>query len=264
LALVSELGRAIREGELVLHFQPRVHLASGAVVGFEALVRWSHPRLGLLAPAQFLPFAEASDLIHPLTYWVVEAALLQLHRWDAERSGLTMGINLSVRNLLDRGCASRLEKIIRSVGVDPSRVEFELTETAIMSDPEAAVTMLGRITSSGARLAIDDFGTGFSSLAHLTRFPVHVIKVDQSFVSGMTTGKQNLAIVRLTVHLARSLGLQVIAEGVEDRQTALVLRDMGCDMAQGFLFARPAPADEVGSRLAATGWQLDTAGPAPF
>ena len=256
LALVSELGQAIREGRLILHFQPTVALASGVAVGFEALVRWPHPRLGMLSAAEFLPLAEASDLIHPLTYWVVESALTQLRRWQVERPELTMAINLSVRNLLDSNCSKRLEEIIRRVGVDPGAVAFELTETAVMIDPEDAVTMLGRITATGARLAIDDFGTGYSSFTYLRRFPVHAIKIDRSFVADLEHGERSLAIVRSTVHLARGLGLQTIAEGVERPETARVLREAECELAQGYFFARPGPADEIGPLLRSSRWTL--------
>jgi len=260
LALAAELGKAVREGKLVLHFQPTVALATGETVGFEALVRWPHPRLGLLGPAEFLPLAEASDVIHPLTYWVVENALVQLARWHGERPGLAMAINLSVRNLLDRNCSHKLEEIMRRVGVDPGHVEFELTETAVMSDPEAAVTMLGRITATGARLAIDDFGTGYSSLAYLRRFPVHAIKIDRSFVTDMAAGERSPAIVRSTLYLAHSLGLQAVAEGVGDQETAVALHAMGCELAQGFFFARPAPADEIGPYLRTSRWTLPGGG----
>ncbi|MBK9968823.1 MAG: bifunctional diguanylate cyclase/phosphodiesterase [Holophagales bacterium] len=180
LAMLSELGKAIREGELVLHFQPKVALQYGFIEGFEALVRWRHPRLGLLAPGRFVPFAEATDVMQPLTSWVVKNALEQLTRWNRQLPRLTMAINLSMRNLLDRSCPDTLAEIVREVGVDPGVVEFELTETAIMADPETAMTALDRITASGSRLAIDDFGTGYSSLAYLKRLPVDVLKIDRS------------------------------------------------------------------------------------
>ncbi|HYM60325.1 MAG TPA: GGDEF domain-containing protein [Thermoanaerobaculia bacterium] len=245
LAMTAELGKAIREGEIDIHYQPIVALDSGSVAGFEALVRWPHPRLGLLWPADFLPLAEATDMIHALTYWVVENALVQLREWRLKRPYLTMAINLSVRSLLDRNCSQRLEEIFRKVGVDPSCVEFELTETAVMTDPESALAILGRITDTGARLAIDDFGTGYSSLTYLRRFPVSVIKIDRTFVTDMAAGGPSLAIVRSTIQLARSLGLTVVAEGIEDRETADTLRGIGCDFAQGNYFAPPGPAAEV-------------------
>ena len=254
LAMLSELGKAIREGDLVLHFQPKVALQYGFIEGFEALVRWKHPRLGLLAPGKFLPFAEATDLMNPLTCWVVRNALRQLSVWNRELPRLTMAINLSMRNILDRGCPDQLEEIVREEGVNPALLEFELTETAIMADPETAVRALGRITESGARLAIDDFGTGYSSLTYLRRLPVDVLKIDRSFVADIATGERSLAIVRSTVQLAHSLELGVVAEGVEDRESARALREMRCDLAQGYHFAAPEPAEDAARHLAKGGW----------
>ena len=255
LAFLGELGAAVRDARMVLHYQPVVALATGEIVGFEALVRWPHPSRGLVLPAEFIPLAEASDLIHPLTYWVVEAALTQLRCWQAGRPDLTMAVNLSARNLLDGNCGERLEDIIHRLGVDPSRLELELTETAVMTDAETALRVLDRIMATGARLAIDDFGTGYSSLGFLTRFPVHALKIDRSFVSGLANGGQSRAIIASTIGLARGLDLTVAAEGVEDGRTADILRGMGCDLAQGFHFAAPVTAD-VAERLLADGGRL--------
>jgi len=254
LAILSDLGRAIRDGELVLHYQPRVALQYGFIEGFEALVRWRHPRLGLLTSAQFIPFAEATEVIQPLTCWVVKAALEQQARWNATLPRLTMAVNISMRNLHDRTCPDRLAEIVREVGVDPGVVEYEMTETAIMSDPEAARTALARITSTGSRLAIDDFGTGYSSLAWLEKLPVDVLKIDRSFVSEMEGGARSGAIVRSTIGLAHSLELGVVAEGIEDQATARALRAMKCDLAQGFYFSRPEPAEEAARHLGKSGW----------
>lgn len=254
LAILSELGRAIREGELVLHFQPRIALQYGFVEGFEALVRWRHPRHGLLPPARFLSFAEATDVIQPLTRWVVRAALEQLARWHAQLPRLSMAVNLSMRNVLDRGCPEVLAEAMREAGADPLAVEFELTETALMNDPATAVTALARIRDSGARLAIDDFGTGYSSLSYLAHLPVDVLKIDRSFVAEMGHDDRGLAVVRSTVQLAHALELGVVAEGIEDRETARAVRDMRCDLGQGFYFARPEPAEEAARHLARGGW----------
>ena len=254
LVILSELGKAIREGELVLHYQPKVALQYGFVEGFEALVRWRHPRLGLLGAGRFVPFAEATDGMQPLTYWVVRSALEQLARWNEKLPRLTMAINLSVRNLLDRGCPEKLEAIVKEVGVDPGVVEFELTESAVMSDPEMALKMIGRIRALGARLAVDDFGTGYSSLAYLTRLPVDVLKIDQSFVAGMATGTRDLAVVRSTIQLAHSLDMGVVAEGVEEAAALRTLRDLSCDLAQGYFFSRPEPPEEAARHLANGGW----------
>jgi diguanylate cyclase (GGDEF)-like protein len=254
LAILSELGRAIREGQLVLHYQPKVALQYGFVEGFEALVRWRHPRLGLLSPAQFIPFAEATDLMQPLTAWVVRNALEQLARWNRQMPRLTMAVNLSVRNLLDRGCPDTLAGAMKEAGVDPGVVEYELTETAIMSDPAAARTALGGIVASGSRLAVDDFGTGYSSLAYLTRLPVDVLKIDRSFVSEAANDPRNVAVLRSTVQLAHSLELGVVGEGVEDAESARMLRDMRCDLAQGHFFARPEPAEDATRHVERGGW----------
>ena len=254
LAILSELARAIREGELVLHFQPKVALQYGFVEGFEALVRWMHPRLGLLAPGRFVPVAEATDVIQPLTTWVVRNALEQLARWNGAFPRLTMAVNLSMRNLLDRSCPERFEEIVREVGVNPQSVEYELTETAIMADPESALEALRRITASGPRLAVDDFGTGYSSLSYLKRLPVDVLKIDRSFVADMDAGERGLTIVRSTVQLAHSLDLGVVAEGVESRESARTLRSLKCDFAQGSYVAMPEPAEEAGRHLARGGW----------
>lgn len=254
LAILSDLGRAIRDGELVLHYQPRVALQYGFIEGFEALVRWRHPRLGLLPSAQFIPYAETTEVIQPLTCWVVRAALEQLARWNATLPRLTMAVNISMRNLHDRTCPDRLAEIVREVGVDPGVVEYEMTETALMSDPEAARTALSRITSTGSRLAIDDFGTGYSSLTWLEKLPVDILKIDRSFVSEMARGARSGAIVRSTIGLAHSLELGVVAEGIEDQPTARALRAMKCDLAQGFYFARPEPAEDAARHLGRSGW----------
>ena len=254
LAMLSELGKAIREGELALHFQPKVALQYGFVEGFEALVRWKHQKLGLLASGQFVPFAEATDVMQPLTNWVVRNALEQLARWNGPLPRLTMAINLSMRSLSDRTCPDVLAAIVREVGVDPGVVEFELTETAIMADPETAITALERITASGSRLAIDDYGTGYSSLSYLKRLPVDVLKIDSSFIADMASGTRSRAIVQSTVQLAHSLELGVVAEGVEDRESARALREMKCDLAQGFYFARPEPAEIAARHIEKGGW----------
>ena len=256
LAILSELGTAIREGELVLHFQPKVALQSGLIEGFEALVRWRHPRLGLLSSGQFIPFTEPTETIQLLTRWVVKSALEQLTRWNRHLPSLTMAINLSMRNVHDPHCMESLAETIRTVGVDPGVVEFELTETAIMTDPERAVTALERITAGGTRLAMDDFGTGYASLAYLKRLPVHTIKIDQSFVADMTSAPRSRAIVHSTVQLAHSLEIGVVAEGIENLESARALREMACDLGQGYYFARPEPADDA-TRHIKNGGRLD-------
>jgi diguanylate cyclase (GGDEF)-like protein/PAS domain S-box-containing protein len=241
LAIVQDLGEAIRSRQLVLHFQPKLDLASGVVLGFEALVRWQHPRLGLLGPGQFIPLAEVGDLMQGVTRSVIDLALAQLHAWSAAELHYTMAINLSPRNLLERDFVPSFEQALRRHRVDPKLVELELTETALMQDPAGAAERLARIAALGVRISIDDFGTGYSSLAHLRRLPIHALKIDRMFVTEMATNKQDLAIVRSTIGLARNLGLQVVAEGVETPEVLRMLADLDCDVAQGYVLSPPKP-----------------------
>jgi EAL domain-containing protein (putative c-di-GMP-specific phosphodiesterase class I) len=242
LALLSELGAAVRGGELRVHYQPRVRLADGVVRGFEALVRWQHPRLGLLAPARFVPLAELSDVIRPLTYWVLAESLHQQREWRDRGIDLCLAVNLSARHLIDEACASRIAEMVERSGVEPSSLELEITESAIIADPERAGATLGRIRALGVRVAVDDFGTGFSSMSHLKRLPLTALKIDVSFVRQMLASPADRAIVESTIHLAHDLGLSVIAEGIEDEPTLAALRAHGCDEGQGFLIGRPMSA----------------------
>jgi EAL domain-containing protein (putative c-di-GMP-specific phosphodiesterase class I) len=245
LAMMGELGTAIREHQLLLHFQPTLRLGDRRLMGFEALVRWQHPSLGLVPPDRFIPLAEMSDLIHPLTEWVTDHALAQLRRWQDQGLDVSMALNLSTRNLLDQGWAGRMEDLIRRHGVRPDRVELEITETALLGDPERALGLLERIAAQGVRLSIDDFGTGYSSLSYLKRLPVTTLKIDRSFVRDMIENEQDRAIVRSTINLAHSLSLRVLAEGVENQATLDVLGTLGCDHAQGFHIAAPMEAAAV-------------------
>jgi len=250
LAIIQELGDAIRERQLILHFQPKVNLASGAVVGFEALVRWQHPRLGLLGPGAFIPLAEVGDLMQGVTRNVIELALAQLRQWGDAGLPYTMAINLSPRNLLERDFVANFEHALVRSGADPKRVELELTETALMQDPEGAAKRLERIVELGVRISIDDFGTGYSSLAHLRRLPIHALKIDQLFVTEMATNAQDLAIVRSTIGLGRNLGLEVVAEGVETAQVMEMLGELDCDIAQGYVLSPPKPWPAISEWLA--------------
>jgi diguanylate cyclase (GGDEF)-like protein len=257
LALTSDLTAAIANDQLMLFFQPKVTLRQQQLIGFEALVRWRHPQRGLLAPREFIPLAEVTDSIQQLTRWVMRSALTQLAVWRASGHQLTMAINLSARNLNGRDCGTVLKGMADEAGVEPTDIVVELTETALMDDPDRAARALDRIAAEGARLAIDDFGTGYSSLAHLTRFPVSSLKIDQSFVTGMLRSTRATAIVRSTVSMARDLGLMAVAEGVEDDATAQALTEMGCDEAQGFAIGRPEPADRITARLSGEGWAFE-------
>jgi EAL domain-containing protein (putative c-di-GMP-specific phosphodiesterase class I) len=242
LALMVDLGNAVRENQLVLHYQPKIDLNSSRVIGCEALVRWSHPKMGMVPPGKFIHLAEMTDLIQPLTYWVVEESLRQLAEWHAGGLNLHVSVNLSTRNLMDQNCHTHLEELLAKYQVNPGYLDLEITETALMGDPDRALEQINRLTALGIQLSIDDFGTGFSSLAYLKQLPLHTLKIDRSFVGDMLNDQADLLIVRSTMNLAHSLGLGVVAEGVENHATAEALRVMGCEMAQGFHFCKPVDA----------------------
>lgn len=238
LALMGELSAAIREDQLELHYQPKVSLLEHRVSGFEALLRWEHPRMGLIPPGDFIALAEMGNVIHSLTEWVLDQALAQLKSWHEEHKDVSIAINISTRNLVDQGFPGTLSELIRKHAVDPTCIELEITETALISDPERAQASMNQIADLGVVFSIDDFGTGYSSLGYLKRLPVQALKIDRSFVNDMLRDQQDLVIVRSTVNLARNLGLKVIAEGVEDEATFETLRGMGCDFVQGFYISQ--------------------------
>jgi len=241
--LAGELRRAIPQGELVLHYQPQVTLATGAVQIVEALVRWNHPREGLMPPDRFIPMAEETGIIHPLTAWVIDSALAQLCRWLEEGIDVGVSLNVSPRNIEDHSLEEMVARALGNFKVDPSRLTLEITEGVAMA--AAAAKALQRLHEIGVRLALDDFGTGYSSLLYLMRLPVNEIKIDRSFVSALGTDADSGAIVRSAVGLGHNLGLRVVAEGLQDRMAEAVLIEAGCDAAQGFLVGRPAPEAEI-------------------
>ena len=245
LALMTELGSAIRQNQLCLHFQPKVDLRNNEITGFEALVRWQHPRQGLLYPDDFVPMAEVSELIHNMSREVIHLALQNSTMWRSEGYNFTVAVNLSVRNLVDERCVAVLKEALEINGVDPGTLELEITETALMQDAEGAVKLLGRIADLGIKLSIDDFGIGYSSLAYLRRFPIHALKIDRVFVRDMLKNEQDAIIVRSTIALAHNLNLMVVAEGVEDYETLSALSLMQCDMAQGYFISKPASWQDV-------------------
>ncbi|MFN2470232.1 MAG: putative bifunctional diguanylate cyclase/phosphodiesterase [Gaiellaceae bacterium] len=254
LTLVGELRHAIDEGELTVYYQPKAVLDNGEVEGVEALIRWEHPERGLLSPDQFIPLAEHTGLIGPLTFHVLNEALRQCREWRDEGLHLTVAVNLAMRNLLDLGFPSRVAELLDKWRLAPGTLELEITENTIMADPFRAMTVLRRLNEMGVKLSIDDFGTGYSSLAYLKSLPVDAVKIDKSFVMGMANDDNNDgAIVRSTIDLARNLGLNVVAEGVETGPIWTELRDLGCNLAQGYLLSRPLPAAEL------TRWLRDRA-----
>jgi len=256
LALEAALRRALAEGEFLLHYQPQIALATGRIVGVEALVRWAHPTRGLVPPGDFIPLAEETGLIVPLGRWVLTEACRQARAWAAARPGdppLTMGVNLSARQLLQPDLAGEIAGVLRETGVAPGLIQLELTESVLMEDATASLALLGRLRALGVGLALDDFGTGYSSLAYLKRFPVDVLKVDKAFVTGLGRERADAAIAGAVITLAHALGMAVVAEGIETAGEAALLRGLGCETGQGYYFARPLPPDALAARLARRG-----------
>jgi diguanylate cyclase (GGDEF)-like protein len=245
LAMLGELRRAVDERELVLHYQPEVMLGSGEVRGVEALLRWDHPTRGLLLPAEFLPAAEKTGLMDALTRYVVDEALRQRHEWRVAGHELNVAINVSMRNLLDNALPEDVCALLEQRHSPPSCLEFEITEHTVVADRFRARTVLERLSELGLRVAIDDFGTSYSSLAYLRRLPLHKIKIDRSFVASMTHDPHDVVIVRSTLDLARSLGLDVVAQGVESQAIYEALAELGCDAAQGNYLCGPLTGDEL-------------------
>jgi diguanylate cyclase (GGDEF)-like protein/PAS domain S-box-containing protein len=245
LALAGQLRQGIEQGELLVHYQPKLDLASRVITGVEALVRWPHPEHGLIPPDRFIPLAEQTALIQPLTEWVLDAALRQYAAWRKQGIELPVAVNFSMRNLLDPRILDTVAELLSRWDVPPAALEVEITESSIMADPARASEVLRSLQALGVRIAIDDFGTGYSSLAHLKQLPVDVLKVDRSFVSDMVADDSDRIIVRSTIDLAHNLGLRVVAEGVEDEATATLLAELGCDQAQGYHFSPPVPATDL-------------------
>jgi diguanylate cyclase (GGDEF)-like protein/PAS domain S-box-containing protein len=250
LGLLGQLRRALAAGELVVHYQPKADVRSGRILGVEALVRWQHPEHGLLGPGEFVPLAETTGLIRPLTAHVLDAALRQCRAWQDAGRELSVAVNLSTRCLLDLTLPDQITALLEVTGVAPQRLVLEITESAIMTDPTRALEILNRLHVLGVQLAIDDFGTGYSSMAYLKSLPVDELKVDRSFVTHLRDNQSDAVIVRSTVDLGHNLGLRVVAEGVEDRATWQELATLGCDSVQGYYLARPMPAAELVAWLA--------------
>jgi diguanylate cyclase (GGDEF)-like protein len=261
LSLITELRHALEHGELRMYLQPKIALADGRVIGAEALVRWQHPTRGLVPPGLFIPFAEQTGFVRQLTLWIFDEAARQ---WDqlAEQSPepLRISVNLSTRDLLDQELPEKLDTVLRRHGAPAEAFCLEITESAIMDDPQRAEATLLRLNARGFKLSIDDFGTGYSSLAYLKRLPVDELKIDRSFVMGMETDQDDAKIVRSTIDLAHNLGLSVVAEGVENAAVWNMLHELDCDEAQGYHMSRPLPADQFAAwaerwtERTATGW----------
>jgi diguanylate cyclase (GGDEF)-like protein len=254
LALLSEVRSGLDRGDFRVLYHPIVDVGSGAVRSVEALIRWEHPVHGLVMPGEFIPLAERTGLIRPLTLYVLESALAQCARW--RESGIRVGVsvNLSARNLLDTSFPDQVAGLLERHGIPGEQLQLEITENTLMSDPGRARLVLTRLRELGARLAIDDFGTGYSSLSYLKHLPVTELKIDRSFVMHMNEESGDRQIVRSTVALGKNLGLTVVAEGVETCSILDELEAVGCDQAQGFLFTKPLAADDF------AGWWRERSG----
>lgn len=258
LELMGALGKAIQAHQMVLFFQPKINLVDDQIYAFEALVRWQHPDLGLIPPSQFIPLAEMSTLIYPLTRWVLDASIRQCQVWRRLGYEIGVSVNLSVRNLMDERIITDLRRMLAHYNLPADALELEITESMIMHDPERALKILDAIADLGINLSIDDFGTGYSSLAYLKRLPVRTLKIDYSFVCSMLTDKQDQIIVHSTINLAHNLGLYVVAEGVESAEVWAELKDLGCDAAQGFYLGVPMPAGDCVQWLNSGIWSRAT------
>lgn len=246
LHLESELWRALAENQLVLHYQPQIDLLSGKVVGVEALVRWDHPLRGMIAPADFIPVAEECGLILPLGHWVLLTACRQVRSWlDAGIDMGEMAVNISAHQFRQPGFVQTVQGVLAETGLPADRLELEITESTVMHGVDAAIQTLSQLKAMGVRLAIDDFGTGYSSLSYLRRFPLDRLKIDRSFLADVDTDADAASLVTSIVMLGRSLGLQLVAEGVENFAQAEFLRTLECERVQGFHFYQPVSADEV-------------------
>jgi diguanylate cyclase (GGDEF)-like protein/PAS domain S-box-containing protein len=253
LAIEQELQRAIEQGELRVYYQPAVDLSDGTMVGAEALVRWQHPERGLLTPDKFLDVAEETGLIVPLGAWVIEEACRALAAWRTrpEAASMRLSVNLGARELTHPDAVTTVLGAVRRSGVDPGALTLEVTESTAMADGDTGFRALRDLSGEGLHVAIDDFGTGYSSLDQLHRMPVDVVKVDRSFVQRMSDDPTSRELVAAVIGMARALNLLVVAEGVETAEHASALREMGCGFGQGFLYAKPLPADELDLVLAA-------------
>jgi EAL domain-containing protein (putative c-di-GMP-specific phosphodiesterase class I) len=251
MALENDLRRAVERKELVLHYQPQMKCASGEIFGFEALVRWQHPELGLVPPGRFIPLAEETGLIMPIGEWVLNEACRQNKAWiDAGGKPMIVSVNLSSRQLHQEEVLKTVTDALKSSGLDPRCLALEITESCLMHDPDDAVVTLSLLHNMGITVSIDDFGTGYSSLGYLKRFPLDALKIDRSFISEVTENPEDAAIVRAILAMAHSLRLKVVAEGVETEKQLRFLRKIGCDEIQGYLLSKPLPADEFAVQFA--------------
>jgi diguanylate cyclase (GGDEF)-like protein len=254
LRLESDLRQAIEQQEFCIYYQPIVAMETGRLAGFEALVRWNHPERGLVFPDEFIPVAEETGLIVPIGQWVLEQACIQLRGWQQQSAcfrALSLSVNLSGKQMSQPDLVDQVKRALEASKLNPHCLKLEITESVVMENAEAATIMFKQLRALGVQLSIDDFGTGYSSLSYLHRFPVNYLKIDRSFVSRMTDASDNAEIVRTIVTLARNLGMEVIAEGVETQEQNQQLKALGCEYGQGYLFSKPVDTAAVSVLLAA-------------
>jgi EAL domain-containing protein (putative c-di-GMP-specific phosphodiesterase class I) len=252
LHLENEMRKALERNEFQLYFQPKVRVENQKIIGVEALLRWNHPKRGLLSPAEFIPLAEETGLIVPIGQWVLRTACEQGKAWQAEGlAPLTISVNISQRQFEQDHFLESVLDTLESTNFPPHLLELEITESLIMHDPEKVIALLGELKNTGIIISIDDFGTGYSSLEYLRRLPLDALKIDRSFITHTVSNPDDAAIARAVIAMAHSLNLKVIAEGVENNAQLEFLRGLDCDEAQGFLFSRPVPPDEC-ARLMST------------
>jgi len=256
LALTVEMRRAMERDEFELYYQPKLHMSTGLMTRAEVLIRWNHPNRGLLPPGAFIPVAERTGLIKPMTEWIVDRMLRQCAEWHKAGAPVHVAVNISAKSLQDQMLPIKIQSALDKWKIDARFVKVEITESSIMADPAHALAITSMLQSMGVRLSLDDFGTGYSSLSNLRQLPVDELKIDKSFVMGMSASEADASIVRTMVDLAHSLGKQVCAEGVEDEETFRRLGEMGCDLAQGYWISKPKPAKELMQWLVDTFWGL--------
>jgi predicted signal transduction protein with EAL and GGDEF domain len=251
LALQADLRVALERNELCLHYQPQVGLSGGRIVGIEALLRWQHPERGMIPPGEFIPLAEESGMVAQLGEWVLREACRQIRQWsEAGLAPLQTAVNVSAVQLNRGHLVDSVKRALQESGIEPEQLELEITESFVIADRDQSFRSLSQLKEMGVRISIDDFGTGYSSLAYLQQLEVHKLKIDMSFVRDMTSNRGNASIVKAIIALGHSLGLEVVAEGVEEAEQASYLRSLQCDAIQGYLISRPMPAEDMAGFLA--------------
>ena len=248
--LEASLCRALERREFELHYQPKIDLKSGKITGVEALIRWRHPERGLIPPAEFIPIAESCGLIVPIGRWVLREACTQAREWQgAGLPQIPVAVNISSVEFRDKNFLENLRATLNETGLEPRHLELELTESVLMQHVESTAFVLGELRAMGVQLAVDDFGTGYSSLSYLSQFPINSLKIDRSFVQGITSERDDAPIISAVINMGRSLRQRVIAEGVETREQLAFLQSRGCDEAQGYYFSRPVAAEQFAKLL---------------